>query len=261
MNYAFYISFVLLGLTSSCARTPVMLPSASVEACRMDEETKRVFFETNPHNSSFSIALEPTEKETWRAAFSFHGFPQQQKYLLFCLNTADTHQPLAMYSITLAADKILFCDGALEIQSDTISLPIKALPGFQSIWYLWSEDDTIRLSQTITPRPLKMSGIDGATLSILRKEAGGNIAEIVATGLKENEQVCFILQSLDAESLYPIKAPSNGIIRLPFQPSFAGRHKNILAGTTSLLLVRENETLALTFDWDLSTTTTAAARQ
>jgi hypothetical protein len=244
----------------SCTTPRIMQPSVSIEAFKMDEETKSIFRDTNPDKASFSIVLGPIDREVCMAYAKFYGFKGRKNYLLFCLNTGDPDAPIAMHSITIEDAFIIEGHGKNEIKKNCFAFQVPAYPGFQSNWYLWSEDDAVRICQSITAKPLQAIGVDGATLKVVRKESGGNIVEIQASGLKEGEQVCFVFRSLGEEFFYPVKAPEKGKLHLPLVSSSVGIQRRVMSGTATVLLVRESETLDLSYEWDLSTTTVAAKK-
>lgn len=246
--------------SSGCAKQTVLQRSVSMEAYRMDEQTNAIFVETNPHSSSFSIVLGPIDRGECTAFAKFYGFKGRQEYLLFCPNTGDSLAPVAMHSLVIEEACVIETHDGIEEKKNAFELRIPAVPGFRSTWYLWSTDDAIRLSQKVVARPLQMAGSDGATLTIIRKESGGNFVEACASGLSEGEQVCLIFRSLGAQWFYPVKTSSTGKVRLPFISSLVGVERGIMAGTTSVLLVRQSETLELSYEWDLSTTQRAAKK-
>jgi hypothetical protein len=237
-----------------------MQSSVSIEAYRLDEATKNVFVETNPYKASFSILPGPVDDDMCLATVRFKSFPKRKNYLLFCLNTADPAEPIAMYPLTLEGASVIIRKNGSEEIRDRFDLQLVASPGFQSTWYLWAEDETLRLCRSITPSPLEATSTDGVRMKIIRKEAGGNVADIYVTGLKEAEQICFVIRSMGTETFYPCKAPAKGTIKMPLFGSAAGIQSGTRTGTTAVLLVRDGETLTLTYDWDLSTTRVAARR-
>ena len=246
---------------AACSRPLPMQSSVSIEAYRLDEATKNVFVETNPCRASFSILPGPVDNDVCSATVRFKGFPKRKNYLLFCLNTADPTEPIAMYPITLEGSSVITRRKNTEEVQDHFDLRLVASPGFQSTWYLWAEDESLRLCRSISPSPLYATSSDGVRMKIIRKEAGGNIADIYVTGLKEAEQICFVFRSMNNEAFYPCKAPANGTIKMPLYTSVAGIQSATRTGTTTVLLVRDGETLKLSCDWDLSTTQVPARRR
>lgn len=249
---------IVMLIFAACSTRLAIQPSVSMESYRMDEEAKAMFVETNPHRASFSITPGTIADGVCTAYVKFAGLKERKEYLLFCMNTGDSHSPIAMYPLTIEDSFLIDQDSENAKNYFTLHLP--AIPGFQSTWYLWSEDNALRLCQKVIPYPLKAIGADGATLTIVQKESGGNFVDIVASGLKEGEQVCIAFRSLGEVFYYPGKAPSNGTIRLPMVASFVGLQRGVMSGTTTILLVRKAETLELAFDWDLSTTQVAAKK-
>ncbi len=257
---------VLLSLTllciAGCSRTiHVLQPSVSMEACRIDEETRTIFVPTNPLGASFSLVLGPIDHGVCTVYAKFGSFKERKEFLLFCLNTGDLCSPIAMYPLTIEDEYIIEVHGNEEIRKHAFAFPLPAIPGFQSTWYLWAKDDSMRLCQTTIVNPLQMVGSDGATLSIIRRESGGNFVEARASGLREGEQVCLILRSLGEQMYYPYKVREDGTMVLPLISSVAGLKHGILCGTTNIRLVRQYEALELSSDWDLSTTTKAAPKR
>ena len=250
----------LLLVFTACSRPGAMQPSVSLEAYKMDKEAKSVFVETNPISASFSIILGPTDRGVCTAYAKFYGFRDRKDYLLFCLNTGDSHSPIAMHSLAIEDGYVIEKENDHEIKRNSFAFHVPSIPGFASTWYLWAEDSSIRLCQQIVPKTLQAVGFDGATLAVVRKESGGNFVDIAASGLKKEEQVCFVVRSLGEEFYYPGKAPENGKLQLPVVSSFVGLKRGVMSGTTSILLVREYETLEVTHDWDLSTTQVAAKK-
>jgi hypothetical protein len=226
----------------------------------MDEETKTIFVPTNPIHASFSIVLGPIEKGSCTAYVKFYGFGTRKEYLLFCLNTGDQFSPVAMHSLTLEDRYVIEKPNGVDVKKNFFALHLPAIPGFQSTWYLWSEDNTVRLCQETTAKPLEVVSKDKAALTIIRKESGGNFVDIQASGLRGREQVCFVFRSLGQEFRYPCKATESGKVRFPILSSFAGMKEGVMSGTSTVLLVRKEETLELSYDWDLSTTQVAAKR-
>ncbi len=245
---------------TSCSKVCVMQRSESMEAYRMDEETKRMFVETNPIKASFSVLLGPINNGRCDAYAKFRGFGERKDYLLFCLNTGDAHAPIAMHTLTIEDDCIIDHDNGVEVKKNAFELRIPAIPGFQSTWYLWAEDNSVRLSQKTIAKSLQTVGSDGATLTLIRKESGGNFVEAHASGLHEGEQVCFILRSLGEQFYHPEKVPESGKLHMPFVSSIVGIERGVISGSTTISLVRKHETLDVTYDWDLSTTQQAAKK-
>jgi hypothetical protein len=231
-----------------------------MEAYRMDEETRSIFVETNPDKASFSIIIGPIDNGTCTAYAKFYGFKGRKDYLLFCINTGDSISPIAMHSLTIEGTHVIGKKNGEELEKNCFELRIPAPLGFLSNWYLWAEDNSARLCQKVTANPLQVIGIDGATLTVVRKESGGNFVDVLATGLQEGEQVCLVFRSMGEEFYYPVRAPESGKLRLPMVSSFVGLQRRILSDRTSILLVREAETLELSYDWDLSTTLVAAEK-
>jgi hypothetical protein len=260
MRHLLLLILASLGL-SACSGPLVMQPSVSIEAYRLDETTQNVFVETNPCHASFSIIRGPVDHGRCSATVRFKNFPGRKNYLLFCLNTADPVDPVAMYPLTLEESSVIVQKNGTEEVRDRFDLQLVATPGFQSNWYLWAEDESLRLCRSITPSPLETSSCDDVKMAIIRKEAGGNVADVVVTGLKEAEQICFVFRSMGNEAFYPCKAPANGMIKLSLLGSVAGIQGGFRTGTTTMLLVRDGETLTLSYKWDLSTTRVAARRR
>lgn len=261
MRRVFLPIWCLLFLTvTACSRLCVMQPSVSMEAYRMDEETKSIFVETNPIGASFSILPGPVSNGTCTAYAKFSGFKERKDFLLFCLNTGDAQLPIAMHSLTLEGSSVIEKENDDKSNKNSFELRIPAIPGFQSTWYLWAEDNSVRLCQKTTAEPLQAIGEDGATLTLIRKESGGNFVEAEVSGLHEGEQVCFIFRSLGEQFYYPKKAPPSGKLRMPFVSSFVGMERGVLFETTTISLIRKHETLTLSYDWDLSTTLVAAKK-
>lgn len=256
------VSLIALGSLglSACTGPLTIQPSVSLEAYRLDESTKNVFVETNPTKASFTILHGLIDNDMCPATVRFKGFPQRKKCLLFCLNTANPTEPIAMYPLTLEGSSVIIQKEGAEDVCNGFPLQLVASPGFQSTWYLWSEDESIRLCRSITPSPLEAESSDGVKMKIVRKEAGGNVAEVMVTGLKEAEQICFVFRSMSNEVFYPCKAPASGSVKFPLFGSAAGIQEKTKTGTMTVLLVRDGETLTLSYEWDLSTTRVAARR-
>jgi hypothetical protein len=255
-----FLSVTLLMVFAGCGSVTVFQPSVSMEAYRMDAELASAFIDTNPNGASFSITPVTFAHDRCTAEAHFHGFGPRKDYLLFCANTGDPGEPVSVYQLTIEDDLIIEYRNGREVQKSDFAFSVGAQPGFQSTWYLWAVDNSVRLAQKTTPRQLQAVGIDGASFRAIRKETGGNVVDIIATGLKANEQVCFVFRSMGEEFFYPRKAPDNGTLHYPLISSFVGLKQGELSGQTTILLVRESETLELAYDWDLSTTRVAAKK-
>jgi hypothetical protein len=226
----------------------------------MNEELSSTFVATNPIGASLTTTPGHCINDHCTVEAHVSGFGERKEYLLFCANTGDAQEPVAFYPLTIEGNTIIEHARGHEIKKNSFSFTVGAYPGFRSTWYLWALDDSIRLAQHVTPCPLQVVGSDGAIFYIVRKETGGNIVDIFASGLTPGEQICFVFRSMDEEFVYPGKVPETGKIHYPCMSSFVGLKQGVLSGQTTVLLVREREVLELSFDWDLSTTKVAATK-
>ncbi len=118
--------------------------------------------------------------------------------------------------------------------------------GFIATYYLRSSDKTTFLKAAFNHNAIAVQAQDGAVLEIAcldNKEA--QLFGVIARGFKPYEKLLYHLQSCNETIQKPLEVRSDGTLLFTLAPAVKGHR----GGLVTLRLLRETETLALSFPW------------
>jgi hypothetical protein len=188
---------------------------------------------------------------------------ENKPYLLLCGNTGDPSFPVITvilknngryievkrptgYPKTMPQPNIL---DKIPL-GEPFRCAVFANPGYCSDWFLGCPKTNEEMHTSFTYKPHTVSLSSGETLTVSKKEPGGNILEISMEHFPPNKEL--VLRSLsEGEQVETMLVTEyDGSCCIPnFTPGVIGKTK----GTDQLTLLWDDKTLETSVDWDAST--------
>ncbi len=176
------------------------------------------------------------------------------KYYLYSPNSGNIFYPECLYFLKLKDDGT-FCF-ADKSQNGVFHLKIPAIPGFCSDWYLISEvshnSDLVDLHSSFAYKPCVVKNEAGKTLTILKKDLGGNVLHIILNGFIPQENIEIVVDREGDIKTETHKANQDGTLELFFYPP-ERETQNKMKGSIRVTVKTDAETIEATSQYDTST--------
>ena len=128
-------------------------------------------------------------------------------------------------------------------------ISLYANPGYCSDWYLIYRDPFSVVHTTFTYKPITVSDEAGHTLSIYKKEPGGNVLELRLTGFSPMAKLRMTSCSAGEKISSVIEVGENGSYNSILTPQVIGFAK----GVDYLAISSDDISLQASCEWDLAT--------
>jgi len=139
--------------------------------------------------------------------------------------------------------------GFLKDVFDPVSLVICANPGFLSDWYLQREGSLEIYHTTLVYHPLTAMNRKGQSLTVHKKEWGGNMLEIVFHGFTPHEEITWKEMNGQEEVKHKDRADEKGSLRLFLEPHATKAER----GTMVIAAETADHALHVDANWDKRT--------
>lgn len=169
------------------------------------------------------------------------GCPQNPEILLEMKTDSEGH-PLPLGIVDECKEHNIRC-----LPSWIVTL--YANPGYCSDWYLISSSPFSVLHTSFTYKPITTSLTDGRTLTVDKKEPGGNLLEICLTNFPPKERLRLISCSAGEEIIKEIETGKDGSYFLIMAPQVIGKRKAVDHITISW----KDGSIDASCEWDMST--------
>ena len=179
-------------------------------------------------------------------------------YCLYCPLTGCPKQPELLQEFRTDEEGHLFPPSFFEkLKENNIhcnSMPffilLYANPGYCSDWYLITCTDPGSVVQTtFTYKPITVTGTDGRTLTLCKKEPGGNIIEILLTNFPPKKELLMTSVSAGEKLTRVINTKDDGSYVSKMAPQVIGCTK----GVDHITISCDGESLEASCPWDMST--------
>lgn len=212
----------------SCEEAPV-LPSPDDAPLPYPSISATVHFPPLKPNSSYFLYCPAT------------GCPQQPE-LLMKIQTDDEGKPVPSQMLDGLKEHKIHCNMIFAIG-------LYANPGYCSDWYLLAGNPFSVLHTTFTYKPITSSLPGGQTLTISKKEPGGNILEISLTNFSPKKQLLMTSCSEGETISKTMITNKDGSCALEMAPQVIG----FMRGVDHVTISWDDASLTASAEWDTST--------
>ena len=177
-------------------------------------------------------------------------------YILYCPHTGCPLQPEFYQELrTDAEGNPLLAQMFEKLQkygirgTFPIMIMLYANPGYCSDWYLITPKPFSALHTTFTYKPITVSDAGGRTMTLSKKEPGGNLIEVSLTGFSPKKRLLLTSVSAKEKTAQVIDTDKEGSFTTIMAPQVIGATKGIDRITVSA----EDICLEASCEWDIST--------
>jgi hypothetical protein len=178
-------------------------------------------------------------------------------YFVYCPMTGCPHQPEFFMEIKTNEEGTPFPAQVfdkfqkfnIKIANMPIMVTLYGNPGYCSDWYLMTTNPFSAMHTTFTYKPISVSSPNGQTLTINKKEPGGNYLHIELSKFPPHKQLRMISCSEGESIFFDITTKDDGSYELMLAPQVVGHDK----GIDRLTISDGENSLEASCDWDMST--------
>lgn len=225
-----------------------------VEAmCPQDDRFSLSYEERNVSQPSSSHCLPYPFLD---ANVHFPPLAPKATYILYCPHTGCPLQPEFYQELrtdeegnpllALMFEEFQKCG---NLGSIPLMIMLYANPGYCSDWYLITPKPFSALHTTFTYKPITVSDAEGRTMTLSKKEPGGNLIEISLTGFPQKKRLLLTSASSGERIARVIDTDKNGSYTMMMAPQVIGAAK----GVDHITISTEGICLEASCEWDIST--------
>jgi hypothetical protein len=191
-----------------------------------------------------------------RADVHFPPLDPNSTYILYCPHTGCPLQPEFYQELrTDEEGNLLLAQVFEEFQKNNIrcNMPISVVlyanPGYCSDWYLITPKPFSALHTTFTYKPIMVSDAEGRTMTLSKKEPGGNLIEISLAGFPPKKRLLLTSVSAGERIARVIDTDKDGLYTTMMAPQVIGAAK----GVDHITISADGICLESSCEWDIST--------
>lgn len=182
------------------------------------------------------------------------NLPPNGHYTFYCPNTGCPFQP--EFTILVHTDSK--GNPSYTVQENepifpgplTLNLSLWGIPGFCSDWYLLAQNGTPLYSTSFTYQPIIAQDEQGRTLTLKKRDCGGNYLDICFSGFQPNEKIVWSRTSCDETIVDAIYADPTGSRVIEIMPQ---TNQAVSKGSVKIAVLFDTSSLESTTEWDSKT--------